>query len=118
MVDPINQDRERGLPGADAVAEGDLRRLRPILMTVLATVFALTPTALGITRHGGFISRPLAVVVIGGLVSSTVLTLVLIPVLYPMAESRRGAGPHLQRSVIDHDAGSNSSPDGRLSLLN
>ncbi|HCJ49475.1 MAG TPA: hypothetical protein DHW40_09125, partial [Microbacterium sp.] len=56
--------------------------LRPILMTALATIFALTPMALGITGHGGFISQPLAIVVIGGLISSTVLTLLVLPALY------------------------------------
>lgn len=89
LVDLINQYRERGLDVLDAVVEGGLRRLRPILMTALATIFALIPMALGITGHGGFISQPLAVVVIGGLVSSTLLTLVLIPVLYTMVETRR-----------------------------
>ena len=58
-------------------------------MTALATVFALTPMALGLTGGGGFISQPLAVVVIGGLVSSTALTLVLVPVLYRLVEGRR-----------------------------
>lgn len=51
-------------------------------MTALATILALTPMASGITGQGGFISQPLAVVVIGGLLSSTVLTLVVLPTLY------------------------------------
>ncbi|BCY14166.1 efflux RND transporter permease subunit [Actinoplanes sp. L3-i22] len=89
LMDLINQYRERGLPVDRAVVEGGLRRLRPILMTALATIFALLPMALGITGSGGFISQPLAVVVIGGLVTSTLLTLVLIPVLYTMVETRR-----------------------------
>jgi HAE1 family hydrophobic/amphiphilic exporter-1 len=58
-------------------------------MTAVATICALLPMALGITGEGGFISRPLAVVVIGGLVSSTLLTLVLVPTLYTMVEGRR-----------------------------
>jgi HAE1 family hydrophobic/amphiphilic exporter-1 len=91
LMDLINQYRERGMTVTEAVVEGGLRRLRPILMTALATIFALLPMALGITGAGGFISQPLAVVVIGGLVSSTLLTLVLIPVLYTMVESRREA---------------------------
>jgi HAE1 family hydrophobic/amphiphilic exporter-1 len=73
---------------ADAITHGARRRLRPILMTALATIFALTPMALGLTGEGGFISQPLAVVVIGGLVSSTALTLVLVPVLYRLVEGR------------------------------
>jgi HAE1 family hydrophobic/amphiphilic exporter-1 len=58
-------------------------------MTALATVFALTPMALGLTGGGGFISQPLAIVVIGGLISSTALTLILVPVLYRLVEGRR-----------------------------
>jgi HAE1 family hydrophobic/amphiphilic exporter-1 len=91
LVDLINQYRAQGMSVTEAVTEGGRRRLRPILMTALATIFALIPMALGLTASGGFISQPLAVVVIGGLVSSTALTLVLIPVLYTMVETRREA---------------------------
>jgi HAE1 family hydrophobic/amphiphilic exporter-1 len=94
LIDLINQYRKprAGNPGmnvADAITHGARQRLRPILMTALATVFALTPMALGVTGGGGFISQPLAIVVIGGLVSSTALTLVLVPVLYRLVEGRR-----------------------------
>ena len=94
LIDLINQYRQPrdGLPGmnvADAIVHGARQRLRPILMTALATVFALTPMALGFTGGGGFISQPLAIVVIGGLLSSTALTLVLVPVLYRLVEGRR-----------------------------
>jgi len=82
LIDLVNQYRERGETVRQALIDGASRRLRPILMTALATVFALLPTALGITGGGGFISQPLALVVIGGLVSSTVLTLIVLPVLY------------------------------------
>jgi HAE1 family hydrophobic/amphiphilic exporter-1 len=58
-------------------------------MTAIATIFALLPMALGLTGEGGFISQPLAIVVIGGLVSSTLLTLVLVPTLYIMVENRK-----------------------------
>ena len=58
-------------------------------MTAVATIFALVPMALGITGGGGFISQPLAIVVIGGLISSTLLTLVLVPTFYTMVESRK-----------------------------
>jgi HAE1 family hydrophobic/amphiphilic exporter-1 len=57
-------------------------------MTAFATIFALTPMALGLTGGSGFISQPLAIVVIGGLFSSTFLTLVLVPVLYWLIEGR------------------------------
>ncbi|MFF5207669.1 efflux RND transporter permease subunit [Streptosporangium sp. NPDC000396] len=86
LIDLINQYREQGLGIVEAVIEGGRRRLRPILMTAVATIFALIPMALGLTGSGGFISRPLAIVVIGGLLSSTLLTLVLVPTLYVMLE--------------------------------
>lgn len=89
LVDLVNQYREKGLSTVDAVKAGGEKRLRPILMTALATIFALTPMALGITGHGGFISQPLAIVVIGGLISSTVLTLVVLPTLYNLVEGAK-----------------------------
>ncbi|HEX6968436.1 MAG TPA: efflux RND transporter permease subunit [Micromonosporaceae bacterium] len=87
LVDLVNQYRDRGLGVREAVIEGGRHRLRPILMTALATIFALIPMALGLTGNGGFIAQPLAIVVIGGLISSTLLTLVLVPTLYTMVES-------------------------------
>ena len=89
LVDLVNQYRRRGLSVPDALIAGASRRLRPILMTALATIFALLPMATGLTGHGGFISQPLALVVIGGLVSSTVLTLIVLPVLYLLVEGTR-----------------------------
>ncbi|WP_182880923.1 efflux RND transporter permease subunit [Microbispora sp. H10949] len=86
LIDLINQYREQGLGVTEAVIEGGRRRLRPILMTAIATICALTPMALGVTGSGGFISQPLAIVVIGGLLSSTLLTLVLVPALYVIVE--------------------------------
>jgi len=89
LVDLINQYRVRGMKVRDAVVHGASRRLRPILMTALATIFALLPLGIGLTGHGGFISQPLAIIVIGGLVSSTVLTLVVLPVLYYLVEGAK-----------------------------
>ncbi len=89
LVDLVNQYRRRGSSVPDAVLHGASRRLRPILMTALATIFALLPMAIGLTGHGGFISQPLAIVVIGGLVSSTLLTLVVLPTLYNLVEGAR-----------------------------
>jgi HAE1 family hydrophobic/amphiphilic exporter-1 len=86
LVDLINQYRARGLKVAEAIVQGASRRLRPILMTAVATIGALLPLGLGITGHGGFISQPLAIIVIGGLVSSTVLTLLVLPVIYYLVE--------------------------------
>ncbi|MDX5457571.1 efflux RND transporter permease subunit [Micromonospora tulbaghiae] len=91
LLDLINQYRARGMDVTEAVVEGGRRRLRPILMTAVATIFALLPMALGLTGEGGFISKPLAIVVIGGLLSSTLLTLVLVPTLYTMVEHTKGS---------------------------
>jgi HAE1 family hydrophobic/amphiphilic exporter-1 len=87
LIDLINQYRKQGRDLRESIMDGARQRLRPILMTALATIFALTPMALGITGSGGFISQPLAIVVIGGLVSSTALTLVIVPVLYWLLEN-------------------------------
>lgn len=89
LVDLVNQYRNRGMTVREALVHGASRRLRPILMTALATIFALLPMAIGLTGHSGFISQPLALVVIGGLVSSTALTLVVLPVLYDLVEGGR-----------------------------
>jgi hydrophobic/amphiphilic exporter-1 (mainly G- bacteria), HAE1 family len=89
LVDLINQYRLRGMKVGEAIIHGASRRLRPILMTALATIFALLPLGLGLSGHGGFISQPLAIVVIGGLVSSTLLTLIVLPVLYYLVEGAK-----------------------------
>lgn len=101
LLDLINQYRADGYGTREAIIEGGRRRLRPILMTAVATIFALLPMSLGLTESSAFISQPLAVVVIGGLVSSTLLTLVLVPVLYSLVEGfkarvkrKRNGGKH------------------------
>jgi multidrug efflux pump subunit AcrB len=88
LIDLINQYRRRGQDLHSAIIDGARLRLRPIIMTACATIFALIPMGLGLTGGGAFISGPLAIVVIGGLVSSTVLTLLLVPVLYSLVERR------------------------------
>ncbi|MFI7707344.1 efflux RND transporter permease subunit [Nonomuraea sp. NPDC049480] len=106
LIDLINQYREQGMGVVEAVIEGGRRRLRPILMTAVATICALTPMAMGVTGSGGFISQPLAIVVIGGLISSTLLTLVLVPTLYTVVERakermrRRPAEPKVEAKVL------------------
>ncbi len=108
LVDLVNQYREKGLSAYDATIAGGARRLRPILMTALATILALTPMAIGITGHGGFISQPLAIVVIGGLVSSTVLTLLVLPTLYNLVEGAK------ERRAARRNGGTDAAdPDGR-----
>ncbi len=89
LIDLVNQYRERGGSVVESLLDGTSRRVRPVLMTALATIFALTPLATGVTGSGGFISQPLAIVVIGGLLSSTILTLLVLPALYSLVEGRR-----------------------------
>ncbi|MGH3647039.1 MAG: efflux RND transporter permease subunit [Micromonosporaceae bacterium] len=86
LIDLINQYRARGMGIREAVIAGGRRRLNPILMTAIATICALMPMAMGFTGSGGFIAQSLAIVVIGGLVSSTPLTLLLVPTLYTIVE--------------------------------
>ena len=89
LIDLVNQYRKEGRSVEDSLVSGARQRLRPILMTALATIFALTPMAMGLTGNSGFISQPLAIVVIGGLFSSTLLTLILVPTLYWLVEGRK-----------------------------
>ena len=94
LLDLVEQFRRKGMDARTAVIEGGRRRLRPILMTAVATILALIPMALGIGGEGGFLSTPLAVVVIGGLFTSTFLTLILVPVLYLAFDRLRPAGAY------------------------
>ncbi len=82
MVNAINGYVKRGLRISDAVIEGALSRLRPVLMTASITVLGLVPMLLA-TGIGSEIQRPLATVVTGGMVSATFLTLIVLPALYP-----------------------------------
>ncbi len=110
LLDLVEQYRDRGLPLHDALIEGGRRRLRPILMTAVATVLALTPLAVsGNSSGGGFISAPLAIVVIGGLASSTVLTLVLIPVVYSLVSRFTGARRNREHESLLDAAGATGS---------
>ncbi len=87
MVSYFNQLREAGYSVLQAVQEGAERRLRPVLMTALIASLGLVPL-LAATGPGSELQQPLAVVVIGGLVTSTLLTLILLPTLYAWMESR------------------------------
>ncbi|MFJ6165596.1 efflux RND transporter permease subunit [Micromonospora orduensis] len=119
LLDLINQYRAQGMGVRDAVVEGGRRRLRPILMTAVATIFALLPMAFGLTGEGGFISQPLAVVVIGGLLSSTLLTLILVPTLYTMVEHTKESLRERRRrrrdggsAATEPTAPTSTEPDG------
>ena len=87
MVTYFNQLREAGRSVLEAVKQGAERRLRPVLLTALIASLGLMPLLFA-TGPGSELQRPLAVVVIGGLFTSTLLTLVLLPTLYAWLESR------------------------------
>jgi len=85
MISFIRQLREEGRPLEEAIRQGALTRLRPVLMTALVAALGFIPMALA-TSTGAEVQRPLATVVIGGIISSTVLTLLVLPVLYRLFE--------------------------------
>jgi HAE1 family hydrophobic/amphiphilic exporter-1 len=87
LIDLINQLRAKGMAKIEAIMEGGRLRLRPILMTTLTTTFGLLPLALGF-GEGAEIRSPMAITVIGGLTVSTVLTLIVIPVVYSLVDRK------------------------------
>lgn len=87
LIDLINQLREHGLNKIEAIIEGGRSRLRPILMTTLTTALGLFPLALGF-GDGAELRAPMAITVIGGLVVSTLLTLIVIPAMYAIMDRK------------------------------
>jgi HAE1 family hydrophobic/amphiphilic exporter-1 len=85
LVDYTNKLRKKGISHEEAVVEGGRVRLRPILMTALTTVLGLVPLAIGFGK-GAEIRTPLAITVIGGLTTSTLMTLIVVPVVYSLLE--------------------------------
>ncbi|MDQ0089802.1 HAE1 family hydrophobic/amphiphilic exporter-1 [Paenibacillus anaericanus] len=94
LIDRVIHKEREGLSTREALLEAGATRLRPILMTALATIGALLPLVLGFENSAGIISRGLGITVIGGLISSTLLTLVIVPIVYEflMKISHRGRG--------------------------
>lgn len=88
LVDYINLQRDRGLALNEAIAVSGKSRLRPVLMTSLTTILGMLPLAMS-TGEGSEIWSPMGIAVIGGLIFSTIVTLILVPVIYSMT-SRRG----------------------------
>ena len=88
LVNYFNQLREEGKSVRDSIIEGSLMRLRPIIVTAFVASLGFVPMAIA-TGTGAEVQRPLATVVIGGVISSTFLTLVLLPVLYEWVERKR-----------------------------
>ncbi len=90
MVSYYNQLREAGKTLLESIMEGSLTRLRPVMMTAMVASLGFVPMALG-SGAGAEVQRPLATVVIGGIISSTFLTLLVLPLLYQVFESHFGA---------------------------
>ncbi|MBU8918144.1 efflux RND transporter permease subunit [Bacillus sp. FJAT-29953] len=88
LMDRVKQNEQKGMELKAALLEAGKTRLRPILMTALATIGALLPLAL--SNEGGLISKSLAIVVISGLLTSTLLTLVIVPTMYHLLSGARG----------------------------
>ena len=88
LVTFINQLRRDGMALHEAVREGSVLRLRPVLMTALVASFGFLPMALS-TGTGAEVQRPLATVVIGGLLTTTILTLFVLPALYETFERNK-----------------------------
>ncbi|MEQ9263978.1 MAG: efflux RND transporter permease subunit [Balneolaceae bacterium] len=88
LIDLINQIREKGTDKLDAIMEGGKSRLRPILMTTLTTTLGLLPLAIGL-GDGAELRAPMGITVIGGLLVSTLLTLVVIPVMYSLLDHKK-----------------------------
>jgi HAE1 family hydrophobic/amphiphilic exporter-1 len=87
LIDAVNQARERGLPKHDAIVEAGRLRLRPILITKLTTILGLLPMALGL-GEGAEVRAPMAITVIGGVLLTTFLTLLVIPVVYSVLDRK------------------------------
>ncbi len=90
LIDRVNQLREAGVAKRDAIAQGAESRLRPIVMTTLCTLIGFSPLAIGV-GEGAEVRAPMAITVIGGLAVSTLLTLVVIPVVYDLLDRRGDA---------------------------
>lgn len=103
MVSYINELRQHGRSLDEAVREGAMTRLRPVLMTALVASLGFIPMALS-HGAGAEVQRPLATVVIGGLVTATLLTLLVLPLLYLLFERRQAERETVQRFTGEHDS--------------
>jgi HAE1 family hydrophobic/amphiphilic exporter-1 len=100
LVDHINLLRERdNMPLREAIEEAGKRRLRPILMTAMTTILAMSPLAIGI-GEGGEAQAPMARAIVGGLLSSTLITLVVVPVIYAIFERKELAAENIPAQAI------------------
>ncbi|MCS7461717.1 efflux RND transporter permease subunit [Paenibacillus doosanensis] len=111
LVDRAQQLREEGYTVRHALIEAGKVRLRPIIMTAGATIMALFPLALGLSGEGALIGKGLGVVVIGGLITSTILTLIVVPIVYELIEEIKARISRLLHKA-DHSAAPTSTLEG------
>jgi len=115
LVTRINQLREAGLERTQAIIDAGQARLRPIVMTTLTTTLGLIPLAIGL-GEGSELRAPMAITVIGGLLISTLLTLVVIPVVYSLLDRRRTTADESKHEVasprLSRQASSRASQQG------
>lgn len=116
LIDRVNQLREEGLAKREAICQAAESRLRPIAMTTLATLLGFLPLAIGLGA-GAEVRSPMAITVMGGLAVSTLLTLVVIPVVYDLADRRadawyvaRGERKRARIAARESDAGAGEQP--------
>lgn len=112
MVDYINQLRQEGMTKKEAIVEAAKSRLRPILMTTLTTVISMSTMALGI-GGGSAMMKPMAIVMIGGLLYGTVLTLVVVPCLYDIFNKNKSVRVDEYGEKVDDEP---TNPGGIISL--
>ena len=112
LIDKVNQLREAGVAKHEALVEGARSRLRPIIMTTLCTLFGFLPLAVAM-GEGAEVRAPMAITVIGGLLVSTLLTLLVIPVVYDLMD-RKGDAYYRERGrKLAHDAGFDAPTAGQ-----
>jgi HAE1 family hydrophobic/amphiphilic exporter-1 len=121
MIDFINQRKAEGAPLRDAILDAGRARLRPIVMTTVTTMLAITPMMLGLGAGAG-LQAPLAIAVFGGLFTATALTLLVIPIVYELIEESRGTlrrpadahrvavRPAPTQSLLDHELAGAARP--------
>ena len=118
LIDKVNQLRLEGMPKREALVEGARSRLRPIIMTTACTLFGFLPLALAV-GEGAEVRSPMAITVIGGLLVSTLLTLVVIPVVYDLldrssdeAYAERGRRERRDREALAHALSADAAEQG------
>jgi multidrug efflux pump subunit AcrB len=111
LIDAAKERIKEGMPRNEALVEAGLVRLRPIIMTTLAMIFGMIPTALA-AGAGTEMRKPMAQAVIGGLITSTILTLFVVPIVYTLLDGLKRRVKkvfHKKSSKVDVDVDSNLS---------